>query len=163
MDGPVATHSIAECRAVTEWTLNTVFDELYEAQVALEGIVLKPNMVIAGQNAAKQADPAEVAAETLACLKATVPAAVPGIAFLSGGQSDEQASEHLSLMNEIGGAPWVLTFSYGRALQQAALKAWGGKAANVAAAQAAFGHRARMNALAARGAWQPDLEQARAA
>jgi len=160
MDGPDATHDIAACREVTEWTLNTVFDELYEAGVALEGMVLKPNMVIAGQKSPKQASAQEVAEETLAVLKRTVPSAVPGIAFLSGGQSDEEATRHLSLMNQIGGAPWTLTFSYGRALQAAALKAWSGSKANVAAAQAAFAHRARMNGLAATGAWKETLEQA---
>jgi fructose-bisphosphate aldolase class I len=137
-----------------------VFDELYEAKVRLEGMVLKPNMVIAGKNAKSQASPEEVAEKTLRCLRATVPAAVPGIAFLSGGQSDVQATRHLSLMNEMGPHPWSLTFSYGRALQAAALKAWGGKAANVKAGQAAFEHRARMNSLAALGQWQASLEKA---
>ena len=160
MDGPVARHSIDDCRKVTEWTLNTVFDELYEANVALEGIVLKPNMVIAGQKAPVQASADEVAEQTVACLRASVPAAVPGIAFLSGGQSDEQASEHLSLINQIGGTPWALTFSYGRALQQSALKAWRGRSANVPAAQAAFTHRARMNALATQAGWKRELEKA---
>jgi len=160
MDGPVARHSIEDCRKVTEWTLNTVFDELYEANVALEGMVLKPNMVIAGQNAPVQASAEEVADQTVACLRATVPAAVPGIAFLSGGQSDEQASQHLSLINQVGGTPWALTFSYGRALQQAALKTWLGKPENVPAAQRAFTHRARMNALATEAGWRPELEQA---
>jgi fructose-bisphosphate aldolase class I len=160
MDGPVARHSIEDCRKVTEWTLNTVFDELYEANVALEGMVLKPNMVIAGQNAPVQASAEEVADQTVACLRATVPAAVPGIAFLSGGQSDEQASQHLSLINQVGGTPWALTFSYGRALQQAALKTWLGKPENVPAAQRAFTHRARMNALATEAGWRPELERA---
>jgi fructose-bisphosphate aldolase class I len=160
MDGPVASHDIDRCYEVTELVLNTVFDELYEARVRLEGMVLKPNMVIAGKNAKTQASPEEVAERTLRCLKATVPAAVPGIAFLSGGQSDEEATRHLSLMNEMGPHPWRLTFSYGRALQAAALKAWAGKAANVKAAQAAFEHRARMNGLAATGEWTPSLERA---
>jgi fructose-bisphosphate aldolase class I len=160
MDGPAARHSIEDCRKVTEWTLNTVFDELYEANVALEGMVLKPNMVIAGQNAPVQASAEEVAGQTVACLRATVPAAVPGIAFLSGGQSDEQASQHLSLINQVGGTPWALTFSYGRALQQAALKTWLGKPENVPAAQRAFTHRARMNALATEAGWRPELERA---
>jgi fructose-bisphosphate aldolase class I len=101
-----------------------------------------------------------VAEKTIRCLKETVPAAVPGIAFLSGGQSDEQATEHLSLMNGIGGVPWRLTFSYGRALQAAALSAWGGRAENVAAGQRAFTHRARMNGLAALGKWESKLERA---
>lgn len=160
MDGPNADHDIETCYEVTEWTLNTVFGELYQAGVMLEGMVLKPNMVIAGQKCAEQASAEEVAELTVRCLKSTVPAAVPGIAFLSGGQSDVQATENLSLMNAMGGLPWALTFSYGRALQQAALKAWGGKEANVPAAQAAFTHRARMNGLAATGAWSKDLETA---
>ena len=160
MDGPHSTHDIDRCHAVTEWTLRTVFRELYDARVDLEGMVLKPNMVIAGQKAAKQASPAEVAEKTLKCLRATVPSAVPGIAFLSGGQSDEAATEHLSLINAIGGAPWHLTFSYGRALQAAAIKAWGGKPENVAAGQRAFSHRARMNGLAAQGKWEARLEKA---
>lgn len=159
MDGPVAAHDAQECYKVTEWTLNTVFDELYEAGIVLEGMVLKPNMVIAGKNAPSKASPQEVAELTVRCLKATVPAAVPGIAFLSGGQSDQEATHHLSLMNEMGPHPWKLTFSYGRALQAAALKAWGGKPENVPAAQRAFAHRARMNGLAASGRWQPDLEK----
>jgi fructose-bisphosphate aldolase class I len=160
MDGPVANHNIDRCYAVTERVLNAVFDELYEAKVQLEGMVLKPNMVIAGKNAKQQASPEEVAEKTLRCLRATVPAAVPGIAFLSGGQSDEQATRHLSLLNQSGPHPWRLTFSYGRALQAAALKAWGGKASNVKAAQAAFGHRARMNGLATLGQWNDGLEKA---
>ncbi len=161
MDGPVAAHDVDHCLHVTTWTLNTVFDELFDARVSLEGMVLKPNMVIAGKNAGQQASAEEVADKTVACLKRTVPAAVAGIAFLSGGQSDEDATRHLSLMNQRGeDMPWPLTFSYGRALQAAALKAWGGRSENVAAAQAAFAHRARMNGLAATGAWQADLEQA---
>lgn len=160
MDGAHASHDINECYRVTEWTLRTVFRELYDARVNLEGMVLKPNMVIAGQKCAKQASAAEVAEKTVKCLKATVPATVPGIAFLSGGQSDEAATEHLSAMNAIGNLPWNLTFSYGRALQAAALKAWGGKTENVAAAQRAFAHRARMNGLAAQGKWDGKLEKA---
>jgi fructose-bisphosphate aldolase, class I len=160
MDGPVASHDIDRCYEVTEAVLNAVFNELYEADVRLEGMVLKPNMVIAGKNAKKQASPDEVAEKTLRCLKATVPAAVPGIAFLSGGQSDEEATRHLSLLNQLGPHPWRLTFSYGRALQAAALRAWGGKAANVKAAQAAFEHRARMNGLATLGQWNAGLEKA---
>jgi fructose-bisphosphate aldolase class I len=160
MDGPHSGHDIDECYRVTEWTLRTVFRELYDARVVLEGMVLKPNMVIAGQKSAKQASAAEVAEKTIRCLKSTVPAAVPGIAFLSGGQSDEAATEHLSLMNAAGDLPWALTFSYGRALQAAALKAWGGKPENVAAGQRAFTHRARMNSLAALGEWEAKLEKA---
>ena len=160
MDGEHSGHDIDECYRVTEWTLRTVFRELYDARVDLEGMVLKPNMVIAGQKSAKQASPAEVAEKSIKCLKATVPASVPGIAFLSGGQSDEVATEHLSLMNAAGPLPWSLTFSYGRALQAAALSAWGGKPENVAAGQRAFNHRAKMNGLAALGKWSRTLEKA---
>jgi fructose-bisphosphate aldolase class I len=160
MDGPHASHDIDRCYEVTEWTLRTLFRELYDARVDLEGTILKPNMVIAGQKAAKQASADEVAEKTVKVLKATVPSAIPGIAFLSGGQSDEAATQHLSLMNAIGDLPWGLTFSYGRALQAAAIKAWGGKPENVAAGQRAFAHRARMNGLAAQGKWEQKLEKA---
>jgi fructose-bisphosphate aldolase, class I len=159
MDGKPATHSIDRCYEVTEFTLNTVFAELYEARVMLEGMVLKPNMVIDGKNARK-ASVEEVAEKTVRCLKSTVPAAVAGIAFLSGGQSDEEATAHLSAMNAGRALPWTLTFSYGRALQAAALAAWKGRKENVAAGQRAFTHRARMNALAARGEWKRELEKA---
>jgi fructose-bisphosphate aldolase class I len=159
MDGAVAEHDIDTCGHVTEWTLNTVFRELYYARVALDGMVLKPNMVIPGKSSPKPASPGEVAEKTVRVLKSCVPPAVAGIAFLSGGQSDEQATEHLSLMNQMGGMPWPLTFSYGRALQSAAISAWGGKPENVAAAQRAFLHRARMNSLASTGAWRRDLEK----
>jgi len=125
-------------------------------------MVLKPNMVISGQTCPNQAPAEEVAERTVRCLKRTVPSAVPGIAFLSGGQSDEVATEHLSLMNAMGDLPWKLTFSYGRALQAAALKAWGGKPENVTAGQRAFSHRARMNGLAARGKWNGAEEKAAA-
>lgn len=160
MDGTHSTHDIDRCYEVTEWTLKAVFSELYDAGVVLEGMVLKPNMIIAGQKCANQASAQEVAEKTVRCLKSTVPASVPGIAFLSGGQSDEQATENLSLMNAIGDLPWALTFSYGRALQAAALKTWGGKPENVAAAQRAFAHRAKMNGLAALGKWENALENA---
>jgi fructose-bisphosphate aldolase, class I len=156
MDGE---HDIDTCYAITEWVLRTVYGELYEARVPLEGTVLKPNMVIPGKKSAKRASVEEVAEKTVKVLKACVPAAVPGIAFLSGGQSDEDATAHLDAMNRIGGVPWRLTFSYGRALQAAPQKAWSGKAENVAAAQRAFAHRARMNGLAARGEWTADLEK----
>ncbi|MGE0847650.1 MAG: class I fructose-bisphosphate aldolase, partial [Flavobacteriaceae bacterium] len=159
MDGPVAAHDAARCYEVTDRVLRTVFDELYDARVTLEGMVLKPNMIVAGKNAKQQPSAQEVAELTVRCFKSTVPAAVPGIAFLSGGQSDEDATRHLSLMNAIGDLPWKLTFSYGRALQAAALKAWGGKETNVAAAQKAFAHRARMNGLAAMGKWAPSNEK----
>ena len=159
MDGAPADHSIDRCYEVTEWTLKTLFDELYDARVSLEGMILKPNMIIDGKNARK-ASVEEVAEKTVRCLKATVPSAVPGIAFLSGGQSDEEATAHLSAMNANYDMPWKLTFSYGRALQAAALQAWRGKTENVAAGQRAFTHRARMNSLAATGTWKTDLEKA---
>ena len=160
MDGDHASHDINECYRVTEWTLRSVFRELYDARVSLEGMILKPNMIIAGQKSSKQASAAEVAENTVKCLKATVPSSVPGIAFLSGGQADAAATEHLSLMNAMGGLPWALTFSYGRALQAAALSAWGGKTENVAAGQRAFTHRAKMNSLAALGKWDAKQEKA---
>ena len=158
MDGPVATHDAARCHEVTEWVLNTVFDELYDARIRLEGIVLKPNMIVASKNCAKKPSAEEVAERTVKVLKATVPSAVPGIAFLSGGQSDVEATHHLSLMNSQP-LPWALTFSYGRALQAAALKAWGGKTENVAAGQAAFTHRSKMNGLAAVGKYTTAMEK----
>ena len=160
MDGEHSGHDINECYRVTEWTLRSVFRELDDARVSLEGMILKPNMIIAGQKSAKQASAQEVAEKTVKCLKATVPSSVPGIAFLSGGQSDAAATEHLSHMNAIGGLPWALTFSYGRALQAAALAAWGGKPENVAAGQRAFSHRAKMNGLASLGKWDAKLEKA---
>jgi len=160
MDGPVAKHGIETCERVTERTLNAVFDALEAARVRLEAMVLKPNMVVPGKNSGEKASPQEVAERTVRVLKRTVPAAVPGIAFLSGGQSDEEATRHLSLMNAMGPLPWKLTFSYGRALQAAALKAWAGRRENLAAAQAAFAHRARMNGLAASGKWSESLEKA---
>jgi fructose-bisphosphate aldolase, class I len=156
MDGD---HDADACYQVTEWVLKTVFEQLYYQKVALEGMVLKPNMVIAGKKAKNRAGVEEVAEKTVKVLKACVPAAVPGIAFLSGGQSDEEATAHLDAMNRIGGLPWRLTFSYGRALQAAPQKAWAGKGENVAAAQRAFSHRAMMNSLATRGQWKQDLEK----
>jgi fructose-bisphosphate aldolase class I len=156
MDGD---HDIDRCYRVTEWVLKETFHELYYNRVALEGMVLKPNMAIAGKKSAKKASVAEVAEKTVKLLKDCVPAAVPGIAFLSGGQSDEEATAHLDAMNKIGGLPWKLTFSYGRALQHAPQTAWSGKSENVAAAQRAFSHRARMNGLAALGQWKQDLEK----
>ena len=160
MDGD---HDIDRCYAVTQRVLNKTFQELRVQRVALEGMILKPNMVIAGKKSPKQASIAEVAEKTIHLLKACVPAAVPGIAFLSGGQSDEDATAHLDAMNRIGNLPWPLTFSYGRALQAAPQKAWSGKAGNVAAGQQAFTHRARMNSLAAKGEWTADLETKKAA
>ncbi len=156
MDGG---HDIDRCAEVTEWVLKTVFQQLYVQRVALEGMVLKPNMVVPGKKSQKRAAVAEVAEQTVRVLKATVPAAVPGIAFLSGGQSDEDATAHLDAINKLGPLPWRVTFSYGRALQAAPQKAWSGKAENVAAAQRAFGHRAKMNGLAALGQWKADLDR----
>lgn len=156
MDG---THDIDRCEAVTEATLRAVFAALANQGVKLEEMVLKPSMVISGKDCPKQASVSEVAARTLAVLKRTVPAAVPGIAFLSGGQSDELASAHLDAMNRLGGGPWALTFSYGRALQQPSLKAWKGAPANVPAAQAALLHRARMNGMATLGQYQAAMEK----
>ena len=144
---------------MTEFVLKEVFQELYYAKVALDGMILKPNMVVAGATAGRQAGAEEVADRTVRLLKATVPSAVPGIAFLSGGQSEEEATARLDAMNRIGGLPWRLTFSYGRALQASAQKAWAGCDDNVAAARRAFIHRARMNARAARGEWTPALER----
>ncbi|MGP0091480.1 MAG: class I fructose-bisphosphate aldolase [Xanthobacteraceae bacterium] len=156
MDGD---HDIDRCYTITEWTLNTVFEQLYYQHVKLEGMVLKPNMAIAGKKAKKQAGVEEVAEKTVRLLKACVPPAVPGIAFLSGGQSDEEATAHLDAMNKLGPLPWPLTFSYGRALQHAPQTAWKGKAENVPAAQRAFAHRAKMNSLASRGEWKAELER----
>jgi fructose-bisphosphate aldolase class I len=157
MDG---AHDVARCDEVTRWMLQTTFNELAEQRVALEGVVLKPNMVVAGKGSVRQASVDEVAERTIAALKACVPSAVPGIAYLSGGQSDVDATAHLNRMNQIGGFPWKMTFSYGRALQAAPQKAWSGKAENVSAAQKAFEHRARMNGLASKGQWKPELEKA---
>jgi fructose-bisphosphate aldolase, class I len=156
MDGD---HDIDRCYEVTQRVLNKTFQELRVQRVALEGMILKPNMAISGKKCSTQAPVEEVAEKTIRLLKACVPAAVPGIAFLSGGQSDEDATAHLDAMNKVGSLPWRLTFSYGRALQAAPQQAWAGKAANVAAGQQAFIHRTRMNALASKGEWQPDLEQ----
>jgi len=156
MDGD---HDIDRCAEVTEWVLKETFQALFFSRVALEGMVLKPNMAVPGKKSQKRATVAEVAEETVRVLKATVPAAVPGIAFLSGGQSDEEATAHLDAINKLGPLPWRVTFSYGRALQAAPQKAWSGKSENVAAAQRAFGHRAMMNGLAALGQWKADLER----
>ncbi|WP_422385420.1 class I fructose-bisphosphate aldolase [Oceanicaulis alexandrii] len=153
MDGD---HSIERCYEVTEFTLKRLYAELFDQGVILEGTILKPNMVIAGKKCADQASREEVAEMTAQCLLNTVPAAVPGIAFLSGGQSDLDATAHLNLLNEGFDMPWPLTFSYGRALQAAPLKAWNGS--DVAAGQKAFNHRARMNGLAALGEWNEGLE-----
>jgi len=150
MDGG---HDIQRCEDVTSWVLSEVFEALYTADVALEGMILKPNMVVPGKKCPTQNSVAEVAERTVKLLKRHVPSAVPGIAFLSGGQSDEDATAHLSAINAIGGLPWPVTFSYGRALQHAPQMAWSGKIENIAKAQAAFAHRALMNSLAALGKW----------
>ena len=163
MDGE---HTIDRCEEVTEWTLNALYDALYLNRVMLEGSVLKPSMVISGKDCKQQAGVDEVAERTVRILKRTVPGAVAGVVFLSGGQSDEVATAHLNAMNRIfkGNLPWPLSFSYGRALQAPSLKAWGGSAANVAAAQAALIHRSRMNSLACEARYTPDEEkQAKAA
>ncbi|MBB3932024.1 fructose-bisphosphate aldolase class I [Kaistia hirudinis] len=159
MDGAVATHDIARCDAVTRRTLTIVFEELMRLRVDFTGMILKPNMVVPGRDSGQRASSEEVAQRTVAVFRDTVPASVPGIAFLSGGQSDEQATENLSHVNRIPNLPWKITFSFGRALQAAALKAWGGKSENVAAGRHAFLHRCRMNSLAALGEWQPELER----
>ncbi|RCL01079.1 MAG: fructose-bisphosphate aldolase [Candidatus Tokpelaia sp. JSC188] len=159
MDGKPGNHSIDRCYDVTKCVLEQVFRALSEARVKLDKMLLKPNMVIDGENA-RYASVEEVAEKTLRCLKETVPAAVPGIVFLSGGQSDEEATAHLSAMNAAGSLPWTLTFSYGRALQAAAMRAWGGKKENVVISQRAFFHRVRMNHLAALGKWSQQEEKA---
>lgn len=160
MDGD---HTIERCEQVTEWALNAVYEALYLNRVSLEGSVLKPSMVISGKGCKQQANVEEVADRTVRILKRTVPAAVAGIVFLSGGQSDELATAHLDAMNKLGNNPWPLSFSYGRALQQPSLKAWKGAAENVAAAQMALAHRGRMNSLACLGRYAPNLENRKAA
>ena len=157
MDGG---HSIERCEEVTAATLDIVFAEQRAHRVALEGIVLKPNMVISGSDASNRAGPEEVAEATLRCLKAHVPADVPGIAFLSGGQSAEEATEHLGLMNQAVDLPWELSFSYGRALQAPALAAWQGEEANFAAGQRALFKRAKLNSLAHLGKYEVAMESA---
>lgn len=157
MDGD---NSIERCEEVTTNVLNQVFARLSHQGVLLEGILLKPNMVIAGKGCASQADVQTVAEATVRTLKRCVPAAVPGIVFLSGGQSDDLATAHLDAMNKLGPLPWKLSFSYGRALQAAALQAWGGNEANLDAGRAAFAHRAKCNKAAAQGQYSADMEQA---
>lgn len=157
MDG---AHSIEACYAATHRALSAVFSALAGQRVPLEQILLKPNMVISGKDCPRQADVREVAEQTIRCLRNTVPAAMPGVVFLSGGQSDELATAHLNEMNRIGGLPWQLSFSYGRALQAPALKAWAGQASNVASAQAALFKRARLNSLARSGDYDTSLEAA---
>ena len=157
MDG---AHDLARCEAVTASCLDKVFAELAAHRVELSGIILKPNMVISGTDCEKRAGVQQVAEATVRCLTAHVPAEVPGIAFLSGGQTAEEATAHLGAMNELGKHPWQLTFSYGRALQAPALSAWQGEAAKYQAGQQAFIKRARLNSLAQQGSYRADLEAA---
>jgi len=156
MDG---SHTIERCYEVTERTLRKVFDALYDQRVPLQETILKPNMVLSGTECPQQADVRRVAEETLRCFRNAVPAEIPGIVFLSGGQSDELATAHLNEMNKVGGSPWELSFSYGRALQAPPLKAWAGKAENRDAAQKAFYHRARCNGAARSGSYTARMEQ----
>ena len=160
MDGD---HDIETAYHVTARVQNAVFTELHDQRVQLEGMLLKPNMVLSGYDASEQAADDEVAERTLRCLRHNVPAAVPGVVFLSGGQSDEDATARLSAMNARGPHPWELSFSYGRALQAPALNAWGGDPANVEAGQRAFYHRAKMNGAARSGLYAPEMETAAAA
>jgi fructose-bisphosphate aldolase class I len=160
MDG---AHTIERHFEVTEQTLRSVFDALAEHNVALEGMLLKPNMVLSGKECPQQASVQEVAESTVRCMKRVVPAAVPGLVFLSGGQTDLQATEHLNAMNRLEGLPWQLSFSFGRALQAPVLKAWKGEAANVAAAQQAFHHRAWCNSKARFGKYTEEMETTKAA
>ena len=161
MDGD---HSIEQCAEATEAALNALYRELHAQRIMLEGTLLKPNMVLSGAGHATQASVAEVAEATVRVLRRCVPAAVPGIVFLSGGQSDVDATAHLNAMNAMDAThPWRLSFSYGRALQAPTLKAWAGKAENTAAAKDALYHRARLNGAACRGHYSADMEQAAAA
>ncbi len=156
MDGD---HDLDRCDAVTRATLQAVFAALFRHRVDYEGMLLKPNMVLPGKDHPKKAPVETVARRTVACLRACVPAAVPGIVFLSGGQSDEEATAHLDAMNRLGPHPWELSFSYGRALQQAALKTWAGDDGKIEAAQRAFHHRARMNSAARHGRYDVSMEK----
>jgi fructose-bisphosphate aldolase, class I len=156
MDG---AHTIDDSARATGRVLQAVYTELHDQRIDPAGTLLKPNMVLSGYEAADRGGPEEVAERTLECLYRHVPAAVPGIVFLSGGQSDEDATIHLNAMNARGPHPWQLSFSYGRALQSPALKAWLGRAGNAAAAQRAFHHRARMNGAARSGSYTRELEQ----
>jgi fructose-bisphosphate aldolase class I len=160
MDGD---HTIERCYEVTHLTLRTVFAELALAGVRFDEMILKPNMVISGKKSPHQATPGQIAELTIDCFAEVVPAAVPGVVFLSGGQSEEEATVNLNEMNRRGPQPWELSFSYGRALQQSALAAWAGKPENREAAQRAFSHRARMNGLARSGSYKPELEKELAA
>ena len=155
MDG---AHSLERCEEVTEMVLQKVFGQLFQHRIDFAGMVLKPNMVISGKKASLRATPEQVAQATVRCLKRHVPPAVAGIAFLSGGQSPTEATQHLSLMNSLGPLPWPLTFSYGRALQDTALTAWKGSSTNVGAAQKELLRRAKLNGLATTGAYAPAME-----
>ncbi len=155
MDGP---HSIQRCYDVTEQTLTSLFEQLQLHRVSLEGTLLKTNMVLSGKDANDRAGVEEVARMTIDCLKATVPAGIPGVVFLSGGQSDEESTAHLNAMNQIGGFPWELSFSYGRALQAPAIAAWKGEESNVEAGQRALYHRAKLNGAARSGGYTPEME-----
>jgi fructose-bisphosphate aldolase class I len=157
MDGG---HTLERCEEVTNAVLESVFAHLFDARIYLEGILLKPNMVVSGKKCPQKAAPEQVAEATLRCLKRHVPSAVPGIAFLSGGQTPTEATLHLSLINAAGASPWALTFSYGRALQEPALKSWGGQAATLQAGQQALFMRAKLNGLAAVGAYKSSMESA---
>ena len=159
MDG---AHTLERCEEVTNVVLDSVFEHLFAARLFLEGIVLKPNMVVAGKKSPQKASPEQVAEATVRTLKRQVPCAVPGIAFLSGGQSPAEATLHLSLMNAAGSLPWALTFSYGRALQENALSAWGGKSSGYSGGQQALFIRAKLNGLAAAGAYNGSMESSAA-
>jgi len=152
------SHSIEDCYDATSRSIKSLFDYLNSYDVDIAGTILKPNMVTPGLDSEHKATVKEVAEMTIRCLKESVPDELPGVAFLSGGQTEIESTEHLDMMNKIGGFPWKLSFSYGRALQQSALNAWLGKAENKVAAQAAFAHRAEMNKLASLGQWSADLE-----
>ena len=154
------THTLEESRKATGRVLQAVYTELHDQRLDYRGTLLKPNMVLSGYDATDRAGVQEVAEATLQCFYKHVPAAVPGIVFLSGGQSDEDATAHLNAMNALGPHPWELSFSYGRALQAPALKAWGGKPENVEAAQRAYYHRAKMNGAARTGMYAPEMETA---
>ena len=160
MDGE---HTLERCYQVTEATLQAVFSELFSQRVVYEDMLLKPNMVVSGKDCPQQATPEEVAKATIRCFKSVVPAAAPGIVFLSGGQGDEEATANLNAMNAVGPLPWQLSFSYGRALQAPSLKAWKGDDANVQAGQEALAHRARMNGAARDGSYTTEMEKELAA
>ena len=159
-DGEPGNHSLERCAQVTGDVLENVFKELRLAGVDLAGMLLKPNMILPGINSRDRPSVEDVARRTVDVLKEHVPAAVPGIAFLSGGQTDEEATAHLSAMNRISGKPWPMTFSYGRALQNVALRTWAGRRENFTVARQTFAHRAKMNSLAAIGEWSNDLDRA---